>query len=477
MIFPLFCTLKSPIHRHWTMYFCRNYKDSLESITQSLEGRREDPDDSERSKLFRLRFLNQIKTIKRDIRPYVTTQSVLHSSRDHYLTKLLTEGSRDVKDHDLFPTKLESNCLSFLKQYLQQFAYSIEYPGILQYKKEAIHKMDEDTIKGLLCDISKLRFQMTKWSWDIKNARKAAKRKQIPGEFLDSRKNTFVPTIHKGATARHMRWKMLSGVPQDFPIIVDMQFDKAMSSSSHNDLIAQILCMYRYNSIQSHPIPLLLCNLKESSESYKYLKRMNVMDSTSDYITYTSSSFRNLEGINTDDLIYLTPDASVSLEKFRHDKVYIIGGLVDKHSRTRLTVSLARRASVTRLRFPLSEYLIWGNKSGRMELSLDIVLKILLTLRDTDSWPAALSHISRRFHRGLKNPSLVEHNKELKEWYDIAEATAKQQDGHDLLEQRQHKELMQGYFGIQRHPRARKYYKTGQPNFDVCSENLEDDSI
>ena len=84
-----------------------------------------------------------------------------------------------------------------------------------------------------------------------------------------------------------------------------------------------------------------------------------------------------------DSLVYLSPDASETLETVDTKKVYIIGGIVDKTVKKSISLSHAIREEIQCYRFPIREYI---SAQGSLALSIDACVQILLSYSQNRDW-------------------------------------------------------------------------------------------
>lgn len=186
------------------------------------------------------------------------------------------------------------------------------------------------------------------------------------------------------------------------PLIMDMRFDSPRINKVF-DAASQIVQCHLINRQQPHPFRLVLANFKADGELGKCLSNsssgLHRFDETQER---TERSYLDLEPVvNPEHLVYLSPDAHTEMESFSMQKVYIIGGLVDKKDTKNISRTIALNERIGSESLPLKRYLKWKGTFGRKEMSLDVIMRILITLRDTGSWINALAHVPKRFHSGL----------------------------------------------------------------------------
>ncbi|KAK3546035.1 hypothetical protein QTP70_019951 [Hemibagrus guttatus] len=174
-------------------------------------------------------------------------------------------------------------------------------------------------------------------------------------------------------------------------LCVDLSMSDCMSHKENSRLSSQIRRLYGSNKKATHPFHLFLTDMKEDSLLYKECIRMN--EGFLNYlIDVTEESWIDL--FPSEDIIYLTPDASEALEEVNGDKVYILGGLVDESIQKKRSYSRAKELGVQMARLPIDEYMERRPNPKNFHskiLAINQVFEILLTYCDTGSWSKALS--------------------------------------------------------------------------------------
>lgn len=146
------------------------------------------------------------------------------------------------------------------------------------------------------------------------------------------------------------------------------------------------------------PFHLHFCNLNPDGSYHKeLLKRYGA--ETWERLMITASPQRYVDMFPRQQLVYLTSDSPNVLHTFDHDKVYIIGALVDRSSQPGLSLANAKRLKLATARLPLDEHLDW--ECGAKNLSLDQMVRILLTVKQTGNWEEALAFVPQRKHGGF----------------------------------------------------------------------------
>ncbi|XP_067303228.1 tRNA methyltransferase 10 homolog B [Pseudorasbora parva] len=173
-------------------------------------------------------------------------------------------------------------------------------------------------------------------------------------------------------------------------VCVDFSMTDRLSAKEISRLAGQIRRLYGANKKALQPFHIFLTEFREDSPLYMECVRMN--DGFLNYlIDVTEESWFHL--FPSEDVIYLTPDASEALEYVEEDKVYILGGLVDETIQKKISYTRAKELGVRMARLPIDEYMVKRPNPKNFHskiLAINQVFEILLTFRDTKDWTKAL---------------------------------------------------------------------------------------
>ena len=137
------------------------------------------------------------------------------------------------------------------------------------------------------------------------------------------------------------------------PVVFDLNLDYRMSDGEAYSFVKQMREVYAANRTMWEPFQLHLCgydpdlpgmrDLVECEESRHYL--WNV----------TEDCFSRV--FPREKLVYLSPDAPEVASEWRHDDVYVIGGVVDKCARGgKMTLSKIKSLGIRSQRFDINRY-------------------------------------------------------------------------------------------------------------------------
>nr|XP_012425557.4 tRNA methyltransferase 10 homolog C [Taeniopygia guttata]XP_030137178.3 tRNA methyltransferase 10 homolog C [Taeniopygia guttata]XP_041573732.1 tRNA methyltransferase 10 homolog C [Taeniopygia guttata] len=220
-------------------------------------------------------------------------------------------------------------------------------------------------------------------------------------------------------------WRAAQSMVFGQPLVFDMSYEKEMSVREVTNTVKQIVMSESSNRRSVDPFHIHFCNFKDDSLYHREFIK-NYRDAWDKLlITVTEQCYTEI--FPKDKLIYLTADSPNVMKTFDHDKIYIVGSLVDKSIKTGVSLARAKRLGLETAALPLEKYLLWS--TGAKNLTLDQMMHILLTLKDTADWKKALEFVPKRKYCGFVNKPV----KELKKTLDLIK-TLKLGKGREKVE-------------------------------------------
>ncbi|XP_071614377.1 tRNA methyltransferase 10 homolog C [Heliangelus exortis] len=222
-------------------------------------------------------------------------------------------------------------------------------------------------------------------------------------------KNTSFVCLWASSMDRAYNWRAAQSMVFGQPLIFDMSYENDMSVREVANTVRQLVLSESSNRRSVDPFHIHFCNLKDDSLYCKeFIKHYReAWDKL--LITVTDQCYTEI--FPKDKLIYLTADSPKVMKTFDHDKVYIIGSMVDKSIKTGVSLARAKRLGLETAALPLEKYLLWN--SGAKNLTLDQMMHILLTLKDTGDWKKALEFVPKRKYCGFVSRPVHELKKTL----------------------------------------------------------------
>uniref|UniRef100_A0A672GXN0 tRNA methyltransferase 10 homolog C n=1 Tax=Salarias fasciatus TaxID=181472 RepID=A0A672GXN0_SALFA len=211
-------------------------------------------------------------------------------------------------------------------------------------------------------------------------------------------KNTPFLSFWSRSLDRQLAWRCANAMIFGQPLVIDMSYESNMSRREIENTVSQLMEVEAWNRRASDPFHLHFCNLQPDGQyKQELLKRYGT--ETWDRLFITDTDRQHVEVFPKQQLVYLTADSPNLLRTFDHSKVYIIGALVDRSIQKGLSLANAKRLKLATARLPLDEFLHWD--IGAKNLTLDQMIRIMLTLKESGKWEEALKFVPQRKHDGF----------------------------------------------------------------------------
>lgn len=112
-------------------------------------------------------------------------------------------------------------------------------------------------------------------------------------------------------------------------IVFDCGYDDVMLENEISNCAKQIMYSFVLNRMHNHPAKLYLCNASRHNRVIQFLHNLipNLYEESFPLET-TSESY--LDMFDRNKLVYLTPHCRTEMTFYNPNKIYIIGGVVDK---------------------------------------------------------------------------------------------------------------------------------------------------
>lgn len=226
----------------------------------------------------------------------------------------------------------------------------------------------------------------------------------------EMKKSSFV-FLSSSTMDKAYHWRAAQSMIFGQPLVFDMSYEKEMSVREVTNTVKQLVLSESCNRRAADPFHIHFCNLKDDSLYHREFIKHYKEAWGKLLITVTDQCYTEI--FPKDKLIYLTADSPKVMKKFDHDKIYIVGSMVDKCIKTGVSLARAKRLGLETAALPLEKYLLWN--TGAKNLTLDQMMHILLTLKDTADWRKALEFVPKRKYCGFVNKPV----KELKKTLDL----------------------------------------------------------
>lgn len=193
-------------------------------------------------------------------------------------------------------------------------------------------------------------------------------------------------------------WRTAQAMVFGQPLVFDMSYDSNMAKRELENTVSQLMEVEGWNRRATDPYHLHFCNLQEDGAYKRELVKRYGAEAW-DRLLVTSTDQQHVERFPRERLVYLTADSPNVLRTYDHSKVYIIGALVDRSIQSGLSLANAKRLNLATARLPLDEFLHW--EVGAKNLTLDQMIRIMLTFKETGKWEEALMFVPKRKYDGF----------------------------------------------------------------------------
>ncbi|KFW75448.1 Mitochondrial ribonuclease P protein 1, partial [Manacus vitellinus] len=214
---------------------------------------------------------------------------------------------------------------------------------------------------------------------------------------MDETKKSPFLSLWASTMDKAYNWRAAQSMIFGQPLVFDMSYEKEMSVREVANTVKQLVQSEGCNRRAVDPFHIHLCNFKDDSLYHREFLKHYKEAWGKLLITVTEQCYT--EVFPKDKLIYLTADSPKVMKTFDHDKIYIVGSMVDKSIKTGVSLARAKRLGLETAALPLDKYLLWN--TGGKNLTLDQMMNILLTLKDTADWKKALEFVPKRKYRGF----------------------------------------------------------------------------
>ncbi|CAG8509581.1 14556_t:CDS:2 [Acaulospora morrowiae] len=183
---------------------------------------------------------------------------------------------------------------------------------------------------------------------ETRDARKAAQKEKDKKRKLEKRR-----AIELGLRPPPIKKTKVQQIASEMKVVIDLSFDTMMTDVEIKSVTSQLARCYSANRSTTRPV-----NLFFTSYGGRVQERFNTK--LQDHANWKQVVFDDrpyLECFNKEDLIYLTADATETLNALDEGKVYIIGGIVDKNRHKNICFDKAKKEGIATAQLPIGSYI------------------------------------------------------------------------------------------------------------------------
>jgi len=214
-------------------------------------------------------------------------------------------------------------------------------------------------------------------------------RREMNGRNLEQEKQTQKARemSGEGHKKRQEKWqKRMENSVNQFKICIDCSFDASMTTKEIGSLSNQIRYCYAVNKSSDNPVHFSVSSL--SGLNHDNLKKVCGFPDQWKSFTCSEKSLLEMNSNNKDKLIYLTSDSDNTLKDLDDDKIYVIGGIVDRNRLKGATKKIAEQFGFETAKLPIDENV---QVCSTKVLTCNHVFEILLKYHEHgEDWKKAL---------------------------------------------------------------------------------------
>ncbi|CEG39440.1 rna (guanine-9-)-methyltransferase domain-containing [Plasmopara halstedii] len=178
------------------------------------------------------------------------------------------------------------------------------------------------------------------------------------------------------------RETLLMAAEEGSKVVIDCAFDDKMSEKEKKSLSQQIMFSYGVNRRSSMPMNVYITSLHGDVR-----KNLEKISGFHEWQTFAESSLSYMDIFKKESLVYLTADSPNTITKLCRDKVYIIGGIVDRNRLKGITYEKAIKQGIETAKLPLDAVVDMG--SATRVLTVNHVFEILTHFSKVKNWAQA----------------------------------------------------------------------------------------
>ncbi|KAG5518652.1 hypothetical protein PMAC_002621 [Pneumocystis sp. 'macacae'] len=180
--------------------------------------------------------------------------------------------------------------------------------------------------------------------------------------------------------------------PSNIKVIIDCEFDDKMIDKEIVSLSSQLTRCYSDNKKTPFPVQLYVTSFggRLAERMKTILKSQYMAWKGIEFLDEDYTVLYEKKGFKKEEFIYLTADSENIINELDKNKIYIIGGIVDKNRYKNLCLNKAKSQNIWTARLPIENYI---KMISRKVLTINQVLEIMHQWIDIKDWEKAFLNV------------------------------------------------------------------------------------
>lgn len=234
-----------------------------------------------------------------------------------------------------------------------------------------------------------MRKEKRRMQWEERKAKKKQKRKEQqqakkasglipPPKELDMSEEAVLKRKERAIAKREA---FLMAAEEGLKVVIDCGFEEKMVEKEKKSLSQQIMFSYGANRRSNKPMTAYITSLHGDTK-----ENLEKISGFHEWQAFTGTSKSYMDLFQKESLVYLTADSPNTITKLSRDKVYIIGGIVDRNRLKGITYEKAVEQGIETAKLPLDAVV---EMASTRVLTVNHVFEILGQFSEVKDWAQA----------------------------------------------------------------------------------------
>jgi tRNA (guanine9-N1)-methyltransferase len=251
------------------------------------------------------------------------------------------------------------------------------------------HRLKENKAKARKEKLAAIQALQAGWTLEEKERDKAERKERARAHREEQ------------AKLKQLRHDRLAKAKEEdtWRVVIDFDFEEQMTENEIKSITQQTNFAFGANGQAKTPVHLVLTSVKNGIKE-AFDRQLQVYESWAG-VTVSSESYTEVYKDKKDQLVYLTADSDVQIDRLSPQDIYVIGGIVDRNRHKGICYERAQAQGIRTARLPIDKHLLGSGRS--MVMCTNHVVDMLLGFLDTEDWGTAVQRVLPERKRGSIN--------------------------------------------------------------------------